>query len=485
VLNARRYSITDRFLRLFTDVRVGESSTVLLLTLNIFLLLTSYYVLKVVREALILTEFGAEVKAYASAGQVLLLAALVPAYGSLAGRVPRRRLLDIVTIICMGCLGVFYGLGKAGVPLGVVFFVWVGIFNVMIIAQAWAFANDVYTNDEGKRLFPIVGFGASAGAVCGSYLTTALESVSVNQLFLIAAALLGVAVVVTNAVDSRERKRTESGISDSDNTGAAYAATGEFRAESGELKTPNRNYKEQSGTSRTVDTDGEQLLGGETSTSTRGAIRLVFQSRYLLLIATMMLLLNWVNTTGEFILARTVERAAAEAVASGTAGQMSEQEFVRNFYGDFFSVVNLAALIAQLFLVSRIIKHLGVKVALLILPVIAFIGYTILAFFPVIVAVRWAKTAENSTDYSLQNTVRNVLFLPTTRAEKYKAKQAIDAFFWRAGDLLSALLVMIGINVLLFQTQHFALFNLALVSVWIVLAIFVGRRYVRLAAATA
>ena len=77
------------------------------------------------------------------------------------------------------------------------------------------------------------------------------------------------------------------------------------------------------------------------------------------------------------------------------------------------------------------------------------------------------------------------MFLPTTREEKYKAKQAIDSFFWRAGDLFSALLVLVGVNILMFQTQHFAMFNLVLVAIWIVLAVFIGRRYVRLAAATA
>ena len=78
-----------------------------------------------------------------------------------------------------------------------------------------------------------------------------------------------------------------------------------------------------------------------------------------------------------------------------------------------------------------------------------------------------------------------MLFLPTTREEKYKAKQAIDSFFWRAGDLLSALLVLVGVNVLMFQTRQFAIFNLVLVAIWIVLAVLIGRRYVRLAAATA
>jgi AAA family ATP:ADP antiporter len=481
----QRLSPVDRLLRLFTDIRAGESHTALLLTLNVFLLLTAYYVLKVVREALILTEFGAEVKAYASAGQVLLLAALVPAYGALAGRVPRRKLINIVTTICIGCLGAFYVLGQTGVSLGIVFFVWVGIFNVMIVAQAWAFANDVYTTDEGSRLFPLIGFGASAGAVCGSYLTRVLDSVGTTQLFLLAAVLLGVALIITNVTDARERRRTETNVADIKTTGTLPAATGQFRAETGEFKIPDQEYKQESGLFELIDPNARQEPVDETPESTGSAMGLVFRSRYLLLIALLMMILNWVNTTGEFILGRTVAQAAADAVAAGTAGGLSEQDFVRNFYGTFFSVVNLTALLAQLFLVSRIIKHFGIRAALLVLPVIAFIGYTILAFFPVLAAVRWAKTAENSTDYSLQNTVRNVLFLPTTREEKYKAKQAIDAFFWRAGDLLSAFLVLVGVNILMFQTRHFAIFNLVLVAIWIVLAVFIGRRYVRLAGATA
>jgi len=481
--HAKKASPIDRFLRLFTDVHPGESPTALLLTLNVFLLLSSYYVLKVVREALILTEFGAEVKAYASAGQVLLLAALVPAYGMLASRVPRRRLINIVTIISMACLGVFYLLGEAGLSLGIVFFVWVGIFNVMIIAQAWAFANDVYTNDEGTRLFPLIGFGASSGAVFGSYLSGELESLGITQLFLLAAVILGIALVITNLIDSRERRRTESNVQDIHTSGILPAATDQLRDKTGEFKVAEADYKAESGHFQVIDPKAEPE--DEAPKSTGGAMQLVFRSRYLLMIACLMMLLNWVNTTGEFILGDTVAQAAADAVANGTAGDMSEQDFVRNFYGSFFTVVNLVALLAQLFVVSRILKYFGVRVALLILPAIAFIGYTILAFFPILVAVRWAKTAENSTDYSLQNTVRNVLFLPTTREEKYKAKQTIDAFFWRAGDLLSALLVMVGLNILMFETRHFAMFNLVLVSIWILLAVLIGRRYARLTDAAA
>jgi AAA family ATP:ADP antiporter len=89
------------------------------------------------------------------------------------------------------------------------------------------------------------------------------------------------------------------------------------------------------------------------------------------------------------------------------------------------------------------------------------------------------KIAENSTDYSVQNTVRNVLFLPTSRDQKYKAKQAIDSFFVRAGDVLSAGLVFLGTTALGLSTSGFARVNLLLVTVWIFLALAVGREYAR------
>ena len=120
----------------------------------------------------------------------------------------------------------------------------------------------------------------------------------------------------------------------------------------------------------------------------------------------------------------------------------------------------------------------------MVLPFIAMGSYALMALFPVLAVARWTKTAENATDYSLNNTVRNMLFLPTTRAEKYKAKQAIDSFFVRAGDVFSALLVYVGLNVLSLSTTGFALVNLGLVAVWLVIAIQIGREYGRLTGAS-
>src|SRR5262245_51460612 len=120
----------------------------------------AYYVLKTVREALILGEGSAELKTYMSAAQVVLLAFVVPLYGRLVARFERMRLINVVTVFFLSCLFVFYFLAQVKVPLAIVFFVWIGIFNLTVVAQFWSFANVVYSKDEGERLFAIVGCGA-------------------------------------------------------------------------------------------------------------------------------------------------------------------------------------------------------------------------------------------------------------------------------------------------------------------------------------
>lgn len=457
----------DRSLRLFADVRAGESGTVLLLALNVFLLLAAYYFIKPVREALILSGEGAEVKSYAAAGQALLLLVLVPAYGLLADRLPRRGLLNSVTAFFIVCLIGFYVLARAGIPVGVPFFLWVGIFNLMIIAQFWSFANDLYTKEQGERLFALVAFGGSAGAVLASVFASQLiPLVGVPQLLLIAAGLLLAGGLISNLVDARERARQETHVPVHLSTAEIPAATGEYQVEMVE--------------------DVKKLtvsMPGTGSVGRKGTFRLVFEDRYLLLVAFLALILNWVNSTGEYILGRTVEGAAQAAVAAGTARGLSVPEYIGEFYSDFFFAVNLVGLTVQLFLVSRLLKYFGVRVAVMVLPIIALFGYAVLAFVPILSLVRVVKIAENATDYSVQNTVRNVLFLPTSREQKYKAKQAIDSFFVRGGDVLSALLVFVGTTTFGLAANGFARINLVLAAVWLLIALAIGREYGRKARA--
>lgn len=427
----------DKFLNLFTEVRPGESVSALLLALNVFLILMAYYVLKPVREALILSEGSAELKSYLSAAQVALLAIVVPFYGRLVASLPRMRLINGVTLFFAACPVVFYVLAQLGVPLAVVFFVWIGIFSMMIVAQFWSFANDIYTKEEGERLFVIIGFGASLGAVAGARIADRLiEPLGIYQLMLLGSVILFGQLWLTNYVNHRERDRRP-----------VVAAT-------------SHDAVKPSGTN---------------------AFAMVFKTRYLLLMALMLMLVNWVNTTGEYILGSIVKDTAVEYVTNGRAGGLSEAQLIGDFYSKYFTLVNVFGLLLQLFVVSRVVKHLGIPIAVMILPFISLWAYNILVFIPTLWAVLGAKVAENSTDYSLNNTVRNMLFLPCTYEQKFSAKQAIDSFFVRMGDVLSALLVFVGTSWWMWQPRGFAAVNAVLVVIWLGLAWRVGRYYRQLA----
>lgn len=478
--NSAKLSPLDRFLRLFTDVRAGEGVTALLLASNVFLLLTCYYVLKSIRDGLILSEFGPEMKSYTAAAMVVVLAVVVRLYGSLADRVPRRRLINVVTVIFSACLVGFYALAQFDVELGFVFFVWVGIFNVMIIAQFWAFANDIYRKAEGERLFPLVAFGQSLGAVLGSAVAGILIApFGLYTLMLVGAGLLLLQVQVTNYVDTRERRIREADVPEQESS-LRMTATGTINVD--EIQRLLASYQNEPDPESSAAAGDDQPEPAEEPADTRGAFALVFQTRYLLMIGILMLLLNFANTNGEYILSRVITESTVAAVASGEIGDLSEAEYISTFYANFYAVVNLVALLGQLFLVSRIVKYFGVAVGLMILPVVALGAYSLIALYPVLTYIRWAKTAENATDYSLNNTVRQMLFLPTTREQKYKGKQVIDSFFSRLGDALQAGLVLLGTVVLGLSTTGFALVNLAVVAVWLLIAFSIGREYKRLVA---
>ena len=141
--------------------------------------------------------------------------------------------------------------------------------------------------------------------------------------------------------------------------------------------------------------------------------------------------------------------------------------------------MNLFGALAQAFLVSRIMTWFGVRAALFALPVVALGGYALLATIPFLGLIRGVKIVENATDYSLNNTVRHALFLPTSREAKYKAKAAIDSFFWRMGDLVSAGLVFVG-SMMNLQTAGFAWVNFAFALVWLWIVIRIAQEHRKL-----
>jgi AAA family ATP:ADP antiporter len=428
----------ERLLGLLTRIRPGEGRSAFLFFVHGFLLLFSYQIVKALREAFMLTRFSAEVRAYAVAATALVLMILVPLYGRLRNHVDGAQLLRVVTLFFAVTALMFAGLAASGITVAFVFYVWVSIYGVMVIAQMWAFAADSFNVKSGQRLFPVIMLGANLGALAGAKSAQlAVEALTPIGLMLVATG----ALVATLFVAGPERAAVPEGS----------------RAISAEHGKPV-----------------PRLLGG---------IGLVLKDHYLLLIALLVVLLNWINTTGEFILADFVQRDAAARAASGGADAGT---LITAFYGSFQFWVTVVSLGIQLFLVSRIYRTVGVRGALLIHPTVVALGYGMLAlapllggFIPIFTLIRWVKIAENSLDYSLMNTTRHALFLPVDRDSKYEGKTAIETFFWRFGDLIQAGAVFVGLHWLQWEAPQFALLNLLLAGAWIALAVALGRGFVR------
>jgi AAA family ATP:ADP antiporter len=415
-----------------SDVHEGEWHLVLLFFANLFLLLTAYYILKVIREPLVLLGGGAVSRSYARGMQAGLLFLVVPIYSAMANRIEPARLVKWIYAVFVVCLALFFALGKAGVPVGFAFFVWLGVFSSLAIAQFWSLANDIMTESEGRRLFPLIAAGGTVGGIVGAQIAArAIDRLHPFQLMLLAAGLLGICMLLTHA---------------SHGAGLGHRE-----------RVPD---------------------GPATERDPRGGFTLLLKDRYLLFIGLAVLILNAVNTTGDFILAQLVN-AKAQALPPE-----ARRHFIGAFYGDFQTWVSALTAVVQIVVVARVFKAVGVGSALLFLPLLAAAGYGATALVPMLTVVAAVKVIENSTDYSLQNTIQQALFLPTSRDAKYKAKSAIDTFSVRLGDLVSTGLVFLGVQLQL-STMGFAVVNLVAALLWVWVAFQLRRRQLALAPAPA
>ena len=413
----RQKTAIERLLSPIAEVRREEAANVLVMTLLMFLLLAAYYMLKTAREVFILTEGGAEIKSYSAAGQAILLLFLVPAYGALASRVNRVRLVRTVTLFFVANLLLFIVAVRAGLHVGIPYFLWVGIFNLMAIAQFWALASDLYTKEQGQRLFPLIGVGSSLGAWVG-----AVRAGDVISRWGPTRLLAGAAVILVICT----------------------------------LLAELANRLTVRGESSTEAVNDDKPVGGA------GGFELIRRDRYLMLIAALMVFVNLVNTSGEYLFGRYVIEQAN--VLYGTAAE--RERFVGEAYSRLFSTVNLVGFLLQMFVVSRVFKFLGVGRSLFIHPIVALAGYLMVLRAPSVQLMGVLKVADNSLDYSLGNTTKQALWLPTSREAKYKAKQAVDSFFVRVGDVLSAGVVYVGERMLL-AVPGFAAITLVLVGGWL------------------
>jgi AAA family ATP:ADP antiporter len=457
--NSPQRSISERFLGLFTDVKPGEGLSALLMFCNVFLILCAYYFVKPLREGwLAISEISGlskmEIKAYTSFAQSLCLLFVVGWYGKLAGRWHRVTLITRSTLFCIFILIVFWflqpGFFLEALPFtGIVFYVWVGMFGVFVVAQFWTFCADVYTDDRGRRMLPLVAIGATSGGVVGSWIVSRLVDtglVPTESLLLMATGPLFVSIWLTRIVDGRE-------------AGTASPAV--------------------------KDTQQAQDAGSIFS----GA-RFVMANRFLLAAAIVTLLSNWVNTNGENLLFRIVlETLARQAETQGMGDDLAALDFTRDgttaFYGNFFFWVNITALILQAFVASRLLKYGGFATIALLLPVIALLSYTAMALLPILVVVKVMKIAENATDYSINNTARHVLWLPVSSMMKFRGKPAIDTLYARLGDGLAAVTVLVWTHTMTLGIQSFIVFNVALVVCWLIFTLLLIGEHRRVSKAAA
>lgn len=427
-------SSLERLLSRVVPVRAGEGAVVALMFVKILLLLFAYYLLKPVREALVLTEGSAEVRSYALAAQALLLMIIIPIYTAFLRRIfPHYHLVPWITVFLAANLGIFLACALAGMQVGVPFFIWLGIFNVLIVAQFWVFAADLFSVEAGERLFVLIAVGASAGAWGGAVASKYLFGMFGLYGTMGAAIVL---LLVTAPLTPVARRLVPAASQPPPEAQAAHP---------------------------------DEIAG------VLGGFRLVLGDPYPRLIAVFMLLLNCINSTGEYLLSNAVDAHADALVASGAIDKAGP--WIGAFYGDFYAWVNGLGILIQLFLVARIFKFVGVGGATRVLPAIAVLGYGLLAVVPAFAAVRLFKIVENSLNYSLQNTARHALILPCDEEMKYAGKTTIDTFFWRLGDLLHAGIIFAGVHWLAAAPAQFALVNCVLAVGWFVLASRIATRH--------
>jgi len=454
-----KLTTTERFLCLFTEVKSGEGSTAVMMFANVFLILLAYYFIKPLREGWIAISdveglSKMEVKAYSSFAQSIILLFIVGWYARLADRWDRATLFTYATLFCISNMVLFWFLQPnfffEELPLsGIIYYLWVGMFGVFVVAQFWTFCADIYTDERGKRMLPFIAIGATSGAAAGSWLVDQLVdsgAVPTEALLLVATVPLFASIKLVRAVEQRQGR---------------HASLVEEAAEM----------------DSTIEAKPQK-------TSIWSGAKLVLASKFLLLAALVTLLTNWVNTNGENLLFRVVqETLAVQAEEMGLADDRSLLAFVRDgttaFYGNFYFWVNSVALLLQAFVASRLLKYGGFRAILLILPVIALMSYSVMALLPVLAVVKLMKVAENATDYSLNNTSRHVLWLPVSSAMKFHGKPAIDTLYVRLGDGLAAITVLVGVHLLTMATREFFVFNVALVLCWLIAGVLLVREHRR------
>ncbi|WP_251359267.1 ATP translocase [Kangiella sp. TOML190] len=382
-----------------------------------------------------MSEGSAELKSYTTAAQALILLFIVPFYSRYYYKFSKHHdksiFLNRVIYFFITNLLVFVLLLHLEIPISIIFYVWLGVLSVTLVAIYWAFCADCFNVKSGKRLFSVIALGGSIGAWVGAK--------SAGWLY----PIMGIA-------------------------GLLLAAASLLLIVSFLLKSACRSIPVNSRAVKHIDED-------EQSRDWKRGFSLIFKKKYLLYIAIFVVLVNWVNSMGEYILAKFVVASVDEKVAQGLG---TEQALMTEFYTDYIAWFTLFGIALQLLIVPRLFRWIGVGGSILILPLVTLINYSLIFIFPLMLVVTWAMIAENSVNYSIQNTSRHALFLNISREEKYLSKNTIDSFFYRFGDLLygGTIALTVGLFALDIKLVIGIAVVLSLMSLWVAFQIKVKKK---------
>ena len=416
-------------LRRLIDVRPGEVSALLWASLFYFCVLSAYYVIRPIRDAMG-AESGVENLPWLFTGTLVAMALVNPPYAALVSRLPRLRFISVTYRFFQANLLIFFVLlstlsAAMQVWVGGVFFVWTSVFNLFVVSVFWAFIVDVFTREQGTRLFGFIAAGATVGAMTGSAITAFLvEGLGATRLLLVSVVLLEVAVLAM-------RRLSHIATALQTSTGA---------------------------TQETAPIGGGMMAGFSRALS----------SPYLLNVSLYMLLYTITSTVLYF---QQVDIAAT---------YFADRAARTGFFARVDLVVNALTLVTQVFLTSRIMKALGVALTLSILPALSVIGFAWLGATPTIIAIVVFQVLRRAGNFAIARPTREVLFTVLSREDKYKSKSFIDTVVYRLGDQVGAWSYA-GLLALGLTLSGIAFATVPIAAIWLANAFWLGRRQERLA----
>jgi len=425
---------TPTLLSRLVSMRRGEGALVAWAWLYLFSVFTAYYVIRPIRDEAGVAG-GVANLSWLFTGTLLSMMAVNPPFAALVAALPRSRFIGLTYRFFMLNLLVFLVLfrtasGDANVWVGRAFFIWTSVFNLFVVSVFWSFMADLFSNEQGKRLFGFIAAAATVGGIVGASVTaSAVEAIGVPTLLLAAAALLELGVFASRRLGAIA-PRLATPVPGRREDAGSPAATGEGRA-----------------------------IGGGVMAGLMHALG----SPYLLNICLYMLLYTILSTFLYFQQAAIVDASFANRGAR-TA-----------FFARVDLLVNVMTLGAQVFLTGRVTRRLGVPVTLTFVPALSAAGFLWLGMAPTVSVVVGFLVLRRSGNFAFARPSREVLFTVVSREDKYKAKNFIDTVVYRFGDQVgawaSSLVAMVALG-----TGAIAWAAVPLALAWVANAWWLGRR---------